>query len=256
MLLAAGLGTRLHPLTETLPKCLMPIGRRPLMDYWLAELQCAGIKNTFVNVHAHSNLMRSYLSRPTYASWVHPRFEERLVGTAGTIRELASALAPGSLIVAHADNLVSCDFAEFVEAHLQRTKGTVITMMTFLSPTPTSCGVVNVDERGVVTHMEEKPTRPKTRLANGAVYIFEQEVVNFICEGPVACDISTEVLPHFFGRIQTWHNRQVHRDIGTVDQLRAAQHDSVSKVQGPEDAWQTWYEGSQEFKSIQGYLLQ
>lgn len=234
----------------------MPIGRRPLMDYWLAELQCAGIKSTFVNVHAHTDLMRSYLSRPTYASWVFPRFEEHLVGTAGTIRELAPALAPGPLIVAHADNLVSCNFVAFVDAHLQRTEGAVITMMTFSSPTPTSCGVVDVDDRGVVTHMEEKPARPKSRLANGAVYIFEQEVVNFISEGPVARDISTDVLPHFFGRIQAWHNREVHRDIGTVDQLRAAQHDSVSKVQCPEDAWQTWYEGSQELKSIQGYLSQ
>lgn len=256
VLLAAGLGSRLDPLTRALPKCLMPIGKRPLLDYWLATLRGVGIQRVIVNVHAHTDLVQSYLLRPGYASWVTAALEKDLLGTASTIRQLAPALPQGPVVVAHADNLISCDFAAFVEAHAERTAGTAITMMTFSSPTPTSCGIVEVDDRGVVIHMEEKPVEPASCRANGAVYVFEHEVVRFIAENPDISDISTGVIPHFMGRIQSWHNSDLLRDIGSIDQLSKAQFDSIVPLHGPEDEWQTWYQGSREFSEIQGYLLQ
>lgn len=255
VLLAAGVGSRLAPLTDTWPKCLMPIGKRPLLDYWLATLRGAGIQRAIVNVHAHSDLVLSYLSRSIYASWVSAAYEEELLGTAGTIRELAPALPQEPLVVAHADNLVSCDFSAFVDAHTKRSQGTAITMMTFSSPTPTSCGIVDVDDYGVVTHMEEKPVEPASCRANGAVYVFEQEVVRFIVDNSAIHDISTEVLPHFMGRIQSWHNTDVLRDVGTIDQLAQAQRDSTPTLNWPVDNWQTWYQGSREFGEIQECLL-
>lgn len=254
VLLAAGIGSRLAPLTDVLPKCLMPIGGRPLLDYWLTALSSAGISHAVVNLHAHSDLVHSYLSRPVYAHWVYALHERNLLGTAGTLRELAPVLPEAPVVVAHADNLISCDFRAFIDAHSDRTKGTAITMMTFSSSTPTSCGIVNVNDDGVVTHMEEKPVDPKGCLANGAVYILEPQVIRFIVENPDVGDISTGVLPHFMGKIQSWYNPNVLRDIGTLDQLRRAQRDQIRPIQAPKDAWQIWYRRSREFGEIQRHL--
>ena len=255
VLLAAGTGSRLAPLTQIWPKCLMPIGKRPLMDYWLATLSSVGVKRVIVNAHAHPGIVQSYLSRPQYASWVSLSLETDLLGTAGTLRGLAQSLPSGPIVVAHADNLISCNFSAFVNAHAERVEGTAITMMTFSSPTPTSCGIVNVDDRGVVIHMEEKPGKPTGCRANGAVYIFEYEVINYIVDNPDICDISTGLLPHYMGKIQSWHNTDLLRDVGTIEQLSEAQHDSVASNYPPADEWQDWYESSREFSEIQGYLL-
>src|SRR6188508_324769 len=61
LILAAGLGTRLRPLTDTLPKCLVPIGGRPLLDHWVDNLYRAGVSEARVNSHAHADQVRSYL---------------------------------------------------------------------------------------------------------------------------------------------------------------------------------------------------
>lgn len=255
VLLAAGVGSRLAPLTEFFPKCLMPIGSRPLMDYWLATLKGAGVRRAIVNVHAHAAMMQSYLDRPQYANWVHPVFERELLGTAGSVRALANSLPDEPVVVAHADNLISCDFSAFVQAHTDRAKGTDITMMTFSSSTPKSCGVVQVNDDGIVTHMDEKPDEPSGCLANGAVYIFEPEVVDLIVDNPDIDDISEGVLPHFFGRIQSWFNPDVLRDIGTIEQLRRAQLDPALSLHGTDDEWQSRYVESSEFNEIQKRLL-
>ena len=86
LLLAAGLGTRLSPFTDQWPKCLMPIGERPLLEYWLETLYSTNIKNVLVNLHHHSAIVRDFLNRPRFENWVNSIYEESLLGTAGTLR--------------------------------------------------------------------------------------------------------------------------------------------------------------------------
>ena len=61
ILLAAGLGTRLRPLTDTIPKCLVPIAGRPLLDFWIDQLADAGVREARVNTHAHAEQVRAYI---------------------------------------------------------------------------------------------------------------------------------------------------------------------------------------------------
>ena len=98
-------------------------------------------------------------------------------------------------------------------------------MMTFQTSTPTTCGVVEVDGKGVVQGFHEKVLDPPSNLGNGAVYLLEPEISAWISEHPSVKDFSTEVVPHFMGRIATWENKGLHRDIGTVRSLLAAQED-------------------------------
>ena len=98
--------------------------------------------------------------------------------------------------------------------------------MTFATDQPQTCGIVALDSAGVLRAFYEKIANPPGNLANGAVYIFEPEVVDF-CRSlskPVI-DISTEILPQFIGRIITFLNDSYHRDIGTPESLSAAERE-------------------------------
>ena len=112
-------------------------------------------------------------------------------------------------------------------------------MMTFESPTPGTCGIVETDTDGVVLAIHEKSNNPTGNLANGAVYLLEPEIFKWIEEHPDISDFSTEVLPHFMGSIATWNNYGIHRDIGALPMLQMAQSDPQPISCWPEtDTWQ------------------
>ena len=86
LLLAAGKGRRLRPFTNDWPKCLMPIGDRPLLEYWLQTLHEAGIRKVLVNLHHLPMVVQGFLSRRQFQGWVYSVREKELLGTAGTLR--------------------------------------------------------------------------------------------------------------------------------------------------------------------------
>jgi len=240
LLLAAGLGTRLKPLTEIWPKCLMPIHGRPLLEYWLGILKQQKIDDVLVNTHHHVDIVTDFLQRPQFKNWVQSVYEPDLLGTAGTLRKNIDFFRKDTVLIVHADNWSCCDFSDFISYHHNRRPSeTVITMMTFDCDVPTSCGIVELDEKSVVIDFHEKVKNPPGKLANAAVYIIEPEVLKWIEENPHVTDFSTEVLPQFIGKIATWKNGNIHRDIGTVEMLTKAQNDSCALPSCEEqDLWQ------------------
>ena len=240
LLLAAGLGTRLHPLTEKWPKCLMPIGKRPLLEHWLETLHSVNVSEVVVNLHHHSKIVKEFLNRPRFKGWVHPVYEETLLGTAGTLRANKDYFRGCTTLLVHADNWCQCEFTDFLNYHqYNRPKHCSITMMTFESPTPETCGIIETNKFGVVTAFHEKSNDPPGNLANGAVYLLEPEVIKCVEENLYFRDFSKEVIPHFLGRIASWNNRQIHRDIGSLPRLQEAQSDPQFASYWPEiDTWQ------------------
>ena len=116
-------------------------------------------------------------------------------------------------------------------------------MMTFRTPTPSTCGVVELDPKGIVTNFHEKVVEPPGNLANGAVYLFESEVLDWIIDNDTLNDFSTEVLPQFIGRIATWENEGIHRDVGQIESLLEAQHDLCPSSCWPDrDEWDHAYQ--------------
>jgi mannose-1-phosphate guanylyltransferase len=99
-----------------------------------------------------------------------------------------------------------------------------MTMMTFTTDAPQQCGIVELDQNGLVASFSEKVSDPPGNLANAAVYILEPEVMTFmetLRQAPI--EFSTDVIPHFVGRIFAFHNGAYHRDIGTLKSLMQAQ---------------------------------
>ena len=240
LLLAAGFGTRLKPLTDIWPKCLMPIQNRPLLEYWLGILYNSDIDDVLVNTHYLSEHVEGFLSQSHFSNWVKSVYEDNLLGTAGTIRNNINFFEDNAILLAHADNWTCCDFSDFLHYHHnKRPKDTVMTMMTFTCSNPSECGIVELNSDGVVVEFHEKVQNPPGKLANAAVYLIESEVIEWIVNNPKVTDFSTEVLPQFVGKIATWENEKIHRDIGTVEMLREAQTDECERpVWGINNLWQ------------------
>lgn len=224
VLLAAGLGTRLRPLTNNIPKCLVPIKGKPLLGYWLEMLTSAGIKPLLVNLHYFAEKVREYIATSGYADVVETVYEERLLGTGGTALKNKDFFGNEPFMLVHADNLSKFDVHAFIKRHQVRPRQCEITMMTFTTPNPESCGIVELDEQGVVVGFHEKVHNPPGNLANGAVYIIEPSIFAFLESlDKNEIDFSTDVLPNYVGRIFTYLNNTYHRDIGTIESYLAAQ---------------------------------
>jgi D,D-heptose 1,7-bisphosphate phosphatase len=226
MILAAGLGTRLRPLTDTIPKCLVPIAGRPLLDYWIEALRGAGVSEARVNTHAHADQVRAYLERVNAAGCLHlaESFEPELLGSAGTIAANAD-LADGvdEVFIVYADNFSDVDLSRLLTFH--RTHGDPFTMLLFHAPNPRACGIAELDDGGRVVSFVEKPHTPQSDLANAGVYIASAGAYREIA-ALGAFDIGFEVLPRFVGRMRGWTWDGYYLDIGNPEALAQARRDA------------------------------
>ena len=224
LLLAAGLGTRLRPITDTTPKCLVPIGGKPLLGIWLSRLSEANFGPFFINTHYLPEQVESYLKGLGDKYLIHEMFEPELLGTAGTLLNSIHYFDGQDLLVAHADNFCLADFNAFRKAHESRPKSCLMTMMTFQTSDPTKCGIVNIDGSNIVQTFYEKVENPPGNLANGAVYMLSPEMISVLGKNfSSAKDVSTEILPNFLGKIYTYRTNETLIDIGTKEALSEAQ---------------------------------
>lgn len=224
ILLSAGLGTRLRPITDYVPKCLVSIQQKTLLAHWLDLLLPNKISEVLINTHYLPDLVQNFVNTSPWKPFITLVYESVLLGTAGTILKNRNFLAEECFLLAHADNLTRFNVNAFIDAHHNRQPGVVITMMTFKTDTPESCGIVELNHHGVVIAFHEKSPLNRGTLANAAVYILEPSVIDFLDSlNKEVIDFSTEVLPHYLGRIQTFHNHDYHRDIGTPKSLSLAE---------------------------------
>ncbi len=228
LLLAAGFGKRLWPITSTTPKCLVKISGKPLLQIWLENLSSSiHIEKIFVNTHYLADEVEVFISElegPLKKKTVLLH-EEELLGTAGTVRKLLPLVRDKPLLMAHADNLSLFSLNDFVKTYLCRPPTCEMTMMTFNSETPTACGILTVDSNNILTSFVEKPTRPESTCANAAVFIISPRGLEELKSMENAVDFSIDIVPKFIRRINTWHNTVYHRDIGTLDALEKARSD-------------------------------
>lgn len=222
LLLAAGLGTRLRPLTDTLPKCLVPIKGKPLLGIWLERLGQADIGPFLINTHYLASQVEAYIAASPYNDKVTLVNELELYGTAGTLIANLDFFQGDDFMLIHADNYCLADLTAFQQAHRNRPPECLLTMMTFRTDNPSECGIVELDRRGVVIGFHEKIAKPPGNLANGAVYIFSAELLEKIRKDWCFMkDLSTELLQRLMGRIFSFQTSEVFVDVGTPDNYKA-----------------------------------
>jgi mannose-1-phosphate guanylyltransferase len=225
LLLAAGLGTRLRPLTDRVPKCLVPVAGRPLLDYWQASFVRHGIHEVVINVHAHRDKVVDWLAdRNAQGPVKWEAFEEReLLGSAGTLRANLERLELSpDFVVLYADNLSEVDLRGLVDAH--RNRNADFTMGLFETPTPSACGIAALERDGRISAFVEKPSRPASNLANAGVYAVRSGLLEAFLQ-PGDFDIGHDVLPRLVGRMHGWPIEGYHRDVGSPEALAAIEAD-------------------------------
>jgi mannose-1-phosphate guanylyltransferase len=226
LLLAAGLGSRLRPITNVTPKCLVEIDGKPLLDYWFDLLRKGDIDEVIINTHHLADVVSNYLEHRCFQIPVHQVYEKKLLGTGGTLLKNRIFYQDEPILLIHADNLSFFPLQKFIDTFMNRQRGIEITMMTFTTDAPENCGIVELNNDGVVAKFYEKSQFDHGRIANGAVYIVSPAVLNFIESLEKSeVDFSTEVIPKFLGKINTFHNDIYHRDIGSLKSLELARSD-------------------------------
>jgi len=219
-LLAAGVGSRLRPLTDTTPKCMLPVGGRPLLDIWLDAFAQAGVDEVLVNLHHLPDVVRSHLAARTGPPGVRTSYEPELLGSAGTLAAHRDWVADEEFFLAcNADNLTDFDLRSLIKA--QREHRPAATLGVFRSPNPSAGGVVEVDEADTITGFAEKPDHPVSDLVNAGLYAFTPRLLDEVTGAPPQ-DIGYDLLPTLVGRAKAVLVEGYFRDIGTPDAYRRA----------------------------------
>ena len=226
VLLAAGLGTRLQPLTNTIPKCLVPIAGQPLLHYWFDRLAEAKIRDVLINTHYLREKVKQYIDQMNRRGFFRVReaYEPELLGSAGTVSANRDFARGADLVlIVYADNLSDVNLRQLIEFH--RGHDDPMTMMLFHAPRPEDCGIAELDEKGRVTDFAEKPAEPKSDLANAGLYVVDAATFREIADMN-AFDLGFDVLPKFIGRMRGWPWHGYHLDVGTREALRRAEADA------------------------------
>jgi len=255
-LLAAGLGTRLRPLTDKIPKCLVPINGKPLLQIWLELCQIHGVTEILINTHHLPHKVQEYFEVNGYKLLVNKRdkkiqgpnsstyylstynsdhmkvvlsYEIELLGSAGTLlvnREFVDN--EKEFFILYSDNLTNFNLTELIRFH--RSHGKLFTMGLFKTDKPTFCGIAELDEDGRVTSFEEKPKRPKTNFAAAGVYVASPKIFEFFQDDQreelsLPIDLGFHILPKLIGQIYGFVIKDYLLDIGDMESYKKAQKD-------------------------------
>jgi mannose-1-phosphate guanylyltransferase len=220
-LLAGGHGTRLRPLTDTLPKCLAPICGRPLLDIWLDLCARSGITEVLINLHAHSNLIQQHLAGNKHRVNVRVTEERHLLGSAGTVAANQAWIGSDRAFwILYSDVLTNTNLKKMSEFHFSH--GDLATLGLYQVADPSHCGVAIPDSSGVITDFQEKPQNPRGNWVFSGLMVATPALFDFIPTTTPA-DIGFHVLPRLLGRMRAFRISDYLLDIGTLPNYQQAQ---------------------------------
>lgn len=229
-LLAAGHGTRLRPYTDTTPKCLLPVQGTPILEIWLSLCRRCGISDVLVNTHAHAAAVLDFVSQWRDGVRVHVVEEKELFGSAGTLRANRQwVLDEDKFWVFYADVLTCTDLNSMLKFHSAETAAT---LGVYSVPDPERCGIVSLDQSGVVIDFVEKPAAPQSNLAFAGILIGTQKLLDAIPHRPGA-DLAFDVLPRLSGHMRAYPISDYLIDIGTLVNYEQAQKTWPGFPEGP-----------------------
>lgn len=236
LVLAAGLGSRLGALTQTTPKALIPVGDHAILDHSVRKLLDVGITEVLINTHYLSSQVEAFLSQQNYRRFITTVYEPELLGTAGTVRANWNFFEDRDFLVMHGDNFFTASLKPLLVAHENRTLQTDMTMATFDTETPASCGTVITNKNGVVVKFYEKSATAPSLRANAAIYVFSPDTRNLFFNLPTnENDISLNVIPKLLGRIQAHYLPGDFIDIGSPAGLDEATKSYLRHQENGED---------------------
>jgi len=226
-LLAAGLGTRLRPLTDSVPKCLVQIDGKPLLDYWMDLYSLHNVSEVLINTHYMHAQVHEYIYDRNLSGklpYITEYYESELLGSAGTVAANRDfILNDEAFYICYADNLTNIDLTHMLKFHQAHTAS--FTMALFRSNNPSQCGIAALDKDDRIARFEEKPLEPESNLANAGVYIADRSLFDLLPPGRFL-DFGKDIIPTLVGKMYGWESHDYLLDIGTPENYRKAQEDA------------------------------
>lgn len=224
MVLAAGLGTRLRPLTYEITKPMVPVLDRPVMEHILDLLERHSFESVIANLHYFPESIREY-----FGERISYRFEEELLGTAGGVRACADFFGDEPFLVISGDALTDIDLTAFAAHH--RETGAVATLAVKQVADTREYGVVLHDRDGRITGFQEKPAPDEalSNLGNCGIYMFDPKIFDYFPETPFV-DWAKDVFPVLLEQDAPFHIHEVREywnDVGSLAELRQGTFDAL-----------------------------
>ena len=229
-LMAAGLGTRLHPLTGLTSKPMVPILNRPVMEHILHLLRRHGVREVAANLHYHPDKIRTYFGDgAAFGVRLRYNLEAQLLGTAGGASAFREFLSRGTFVVVSGDGLTDIDLTAFLAAH--RANGGIATMAVTPVADPSRYGVVVHDRDLRVTGFQEKPAAAAalSDLCNCGIYAFEPEIFRHVAADSFV-DWASDVFPALLAGdvpLHCWRLETYWNDVGNIEQYRIGNFDAL-----------------------------
>lgn len=222
-LLAAGVGSRLRPITNKIPKCLVPINGKPLLYYWLKLFEKSGIDEVLINLHHLPDVVIEYLEHNSFDLAIHTVFEETLLGSAGTVRNnFDFVYRDDAFLICYADNLTTIQLQKMIDFHLANHP--IVTLGLFQTNNPHHCGIAEIGEANTVIDFEEKPLQPRSSLASSGIYVCNPEIIHYLPR-KIPSDLGYDVLPLLVGDMKGFFIEDYFIDIGTTENYERAQRE-------------------------------
>jgi mannose-1-phosphate guanylyltransferase len=224
MVLAAGLGTRLRPLTYEITKPMVPVLDRPVMEHILDLLARHGFEHVIANLHYFPDTIRDYFGdRVSYS------FEEELLGTAGGVRKCAEFFGEEPFLIISGDALTDIDLGALTARHLEA--GGVGTLAVKQVPDTREYGVVLHDSHGRITGFQEKPEPDEalSTLGNCGIYVFDPKIFDYFPPTPFV-DWANDVFPTLLENDVPFHIHEMRgywNDVGSLAELRQGTFDAL-----------------------------
>jgi mannose-1-phosphate guanylyltransferase/mannose-1-phosphate guanylyltransferase/phosphomannomutase len=224
MVLAAGLGTRLRPLTYEIPKPMVPVLDRPVMAHIVDLCRRQGFDELIANLHYFPDTIRDY-----FGDTLEYRYEEELLGTAGGVRNVRDFFGDGLVVIISGDALTDIDLNKLVERH--REAGGIATLTVKQVEDTREYGVVLHDSDGRVSGFQEKPDPDEalSNLGNCGIYCFSPEVFDYFPDTDFV-DWANDVFPALLENDVPFYIHEISEywnDVGSLDELRAGTFDAL-----------------------------
>lgn len=219
LLLSAGYGKRLRPLTINTPKCLIKINDVSLLEIWIRKLNKIGVDEFIVNTHYLHDQVVDFVKNSQFKNSIQIIYEKKLLGTAGTLLHNLDLFLNDECLLVHVDNYCEDSLLKFLKAHRNRPKQCLFTMLTFLTDKPKHSGIVELNKDNILVNFFEKISNPPSNLANAAVYILSKEFLKLLKNENLenTNDFSNHIIPKYIGKIFTYRTNKLYRDIGTLE---------------------------------------
>lgn len=230
LLLAAGLGTRLRPITDTITKCLIPIQGKPLLGWWMDLLEDHGVRRVLINIHHLPDQVREFASAYRGNVEITLVYEQHLLGSAGTIyANQFFFCGEEQFFILYADNLTNVDLTSLKNFNSHHPSP--LTVGLFRPENPRACGIAELDSKGTIIGFEEKPQQPRGELASAGVFIGRPELLDYLEPTfPAPFDFGGHVMPRLIGKMNGIEISGYLRDIGTHQSLQQAEKEWGEKL--------------------------